>query len=301
MASTRPELSHLWELEGVIHGTHGEGVAVDSPIDGSRLGTLSQHHVDDIQELELKAREAQKSWAFVHVRERARIAARFGNLVLDNRDQILDVIQAETGKSRVHALEEVVDVALTANYYARTAEKALRPQNRAGAIPVLTKTVEMHHPKGLVGIIAPFNYPFTLAMSDAIPALLAGNSVLLKPDSQTPYSALIGIKLLREAGLPQEAMQVAIGEGESVGAELVERSDFVMFTGSTETGRNIAKRCGERLISFSAELGGKNPLIVLADADIERARQRRCASEFFQRGPAVHQRRAHIYPSGHLR
>jgi succinate-semialdehyde dehydrogenase/glutarate-semialdehyde dehydrogenase len=126
-------------------------------------------------------------------------------------------------------------------------------------------------PKGVVGMITPWNYPLTLPLSDAIPALLAGNAVVLKPDAQTPFSALSALALLYEAGLPEGLFRVVLGDGPTVGRAIIENADFVMFTGSTTTGKVVAAQCGERLIGFSAELGGKNPMIVLDDAPLDRA------------------------------
>jgi succinate-semialdehyde dehydrogenase/glutarate-semialdehyde dehydrogenase len=146
----------------------------------------------------------------------------------------------------------------------------LRPQRRQGAIPLLTKAYEHHHPKGLTGIISPWNYPLTLGVGDALPALMAGNAVLAKPDERTPYAALWAAELLEESGLPPGVLQVVTGFGSELGGAIVEASDFVMFTGSTAVGRTVARQAGERLIEYSMELGGKNALLVLADADLER-------------------------------
>ncbi|MTA25665.1 MAG: aldehyde dehydrogenase family protein, partial [Actinobacteria bacterium] len=133
-----------------------------------------------------KARAAATTWSATLVRERTRIARRFGKLILERRDDILDAIQADTAKARLAALDEILDVAGLTAYYARVAPKLLRPQRRAGAIPVLTKTIEHHVPVGVVGIITPWNYPFTLPASDLLPAILAGNTVVLLPDAATP-------------------------------------------------------------------------------------------------------------------
>jgi succinate-semialdehyde dehydrogenase/glutarate-semialdehyde dehydrogenase len=216
-------------------------------------------------------RTAQKHWASTSLAERRDVLRRFTGLLLDREKDILDLVQAESGKPRLGAFEELADVVLTARYYGRTAEKFLRPRRRAGATPVLTRTVERRVPKGVVGVISPWNYPLTLAVSDAIPALLAGNGVLLKPDSQTPLTALLMLRLLRDAGLPAGLFQIVTGPGRTLGPAMIDRVDFVMFTGSSKTGKAVARQCGERLIGFSAELGGKNPMLVLADADIAAA------------------------------
>ncbi|WP_345752290.1 succinic semialdehyde dehydrogenase [Microbacterium rhizophilus] len=254
-----------------VSAASGASREIRSPWNGDVIGEVPTHTLDELDGITRTARDAQRAWAAVPMSRRRAIVRRFARLVLDRRDTVLDVIQAETGKSRVHALEETLDVALLAGHYAGTAGRALRPRIRLGAIPMLTSVREVRHPKGVVGVISPWNYPFTLAASDAIPALLAGNAVVLKPDSQTPYSALLALSLLREAGLPRDVMQVVLGPGATIGDALIDAVDFMMFTGSTATGTAIAQRCASRLIGFSAELGGKNPLVVLEDADLAAA------------------------------
>jgi acyl-CoA reductase-like NAD-dependent aldehyde dehydrogenase len=133
-------------------------------------------------------------------------------------------------------------------------------------------------------MITPWNYPLTLPLSDAIPALLAGNGVVLKPDHQTPFSALSALKLLIEAGLPRDLFQVVIGDGATVGGAIIDNADFVMFTGSTATGKLVAGKAAARLIGFSAELGGKNPMIVLDDAPLGRAVQGAINASFSNAG-----------------
>ena len=155
-----------------------------------------------------------------------------------------------------------------------------------GLFPLLTTASEEHHPVGVVGIIAPWNYPLTLAASDAIPALMAGNTVVLKPDSQTSLTALWAVDLMHRAGMPRRVMQVVLGYGPELGPEITERADYVMFTGSTAVGAQIAGRCGERLIGCSMELGGKNAMIVLDDVD-RAGRRDRGAGLLRQRRPAV--------------
>jgi succinate-semialdehyde dehydrogenase/glutarate-semialdehyde dehydrogenase len=181
------------------------------------------------------------------------------------------LVHAENGKSRTGALEEFLDAVLTAGYYAAKAPKLLRRDWRSGALPVLTSTYVHYMAKGVVGVIAPWNYPLTLAASDAVPALLAGNAVILKPDSLTPLTGLYVLKLMRQAGLPHDVMQVVTGPGAELGGPLIESSDFVMFTGSTEVGSSVVAQCGRNLIGSSAELGGKNALLVLDDAPLRRA------------------------------
>jgi acyl-CoA reductase-like NAD-dependent aldehyde dehydrogenase len=138
-------------------------------------------------------------------------------------------------------------------------------------MPLLTRTGEVGSPIGVVGFIAPWNFPLILGITDAIPALIAGNCAVVKPDPQTSFTALWAVKLLREAGLPADVLSVVTGEGAVAGQALVDGADFIMFTGSNRIGRLIAARAGERLVGCSLELGGKNPMVVLADADLEAA------------------------------
>jgi succinate-semialdehyde dehydrogenase/glutarate-semialdehyde dehydrogenase len=244
---------------------------VTSPVDGSALGEVPVCTPDDVALAVERARAAQAAWAALPVGRRTAVARRFAALLLDHEEELLDLIQAEAGKARLHAFVEFADVPLTAAYYARTAPRLLRPRRRRGAIPVLTRTLEHRRPVGVVGVVSPWNYPLTLAVSDAIPALLAGNGVVLKPDSATPLTALRAVELLAEAGLPDGLLGAVTGPGAELGPAMIDRVDYVMFTGSTATGREIAARCAARLIGFSAELGGKNAAIVLDDADLARA------------------------------
>lgn len=246
----------------------GEHLVVRRPFDDTEYGVLPASAAADVAPAVARGRRAQQSWAQVPVAARAAVLSRFARLVLDNLDRILDTIQAETGKARISAFEEVLDAARAARVFARQAPRQLRPRRRGGAIPGLTRTTERALPVGVVGIITPWNYPFTLPASDAAQALLAGNAVVLKPDSRTPFTALLVADLFTRAGLPRDLFQVLPGAGTVLGPALVEQVDHLMFTGATATGRVLAAACAERLIGFSAELGGKNPLLVLADADL---------------------------------
>lgn len=246
-------------------------LVVRCPFDDSIYGTLQSTTAGQVGAAIATARRAQAVWAAVPVAERARVFRRLAGLILDGRDRILDTIQAESGKARLSAFEEVMDAARAVRVFAGRAPRLLRPRRRGGAIPLLTRTFEHHRPLGVVGIINAWNYPFNLPASDGAEALLAGNAVLLKPDSQTPFTALLLAELLAEAGLPDGLFQVLPGSGAELGPALVAGVDHLMFTGSTATGRKLAVACAERLIGFSGELGGKNPLLVLDDADLATA------------------------------
>jgi len=218
-----------------------------------------------------RARSAQSAWAATRVAERARIILDFHDRILRDRDEAMDLVQLEAGKARKDAMEEILDIAVTARHYARDARRLLRSHRHRGVFPLMVGVREVRHPRGVVGIITPWNYPLTLAASDAIPALMAGNAVVLKPDPQTTLVALWIAERLAAAGLPAGLFEVVCGEGPVAGPMVIDRSDFVMFTGSTRVGREVAAACGQRLIGCSLELGGKNAMIIRADADIAKA------------------------------
>ena len=215
-----------------------------------------------------RARVAQIEWVKTPVSTRAQIFGRFSKLVLEQQARIMDVIQEETKKNRLSAFEEVLDTAQLTHYYSRRAAGYLKPKRRRGAFPILTKTMELSRPVGVVGVITPWNYPFTLVATDVAPAVIAGNAVVLLPDELTPKSADIVLELMTQAGLPEGVFNIVHGGGRVHGSELIAKADFIMFTGSTATGSIVAKQCAERLIPYSAELGGKNPMVITSDANI---------------------------------
>jgi succinate-semialdehyde dehydrogenase/glutarate-semialdehyde dehydrogenase len=248
-----------------------EPMEIEQPFTGAPLGIVPRSTPEDALAAIERARQAQRAWAHTPFAERRRFLLAFHDLVLDRQDELLDLLQLEAGKARRHALEEVLDVAIVARYYANTAERHLKTHRRRGALPLLTKTWEVRHPVGVVAIIAPWNYPLTLTASDALPALAAGNAVVLKPDGNTPFVALWVAAAMEEAGLPAHLMEVVTGSGAELGPHLIDNSQYVMFTGSTQTGRTVAEQAGRNLIGASMELGGKNAMIVCEDADLKKA------------------------------
>lgn len=232
---------------------------------------LPQSTEDDVCAAVNQAAQAQNEWARTSVKERARVLRRFCGLVLDEQELLLDLIQAETGKARWHAYIEALEPVLTAGYYVRKAAKMLRPRRREAMAPLVVRSIERRQPHGVVGIVAPWNYPFALGLSDALTALIAGNAVVLKPDTQTALSPIFGVELLYRSGLPEGLIQVVLGEGSIIGSAVVDAVDYIAFTGSTQTGRHVGQRAAGRLVGCSLELGGKNALLVLDDADLGRA------------------------------
>ncbi|MDT0380528.1 succinic semialdehyde dehydrogenase [Streptomyces sp. DSM 42041] len=254
------------------------------PLTGEVLARLPESTPDDVLTAFERARAAQTAWAARSVRERAAVLLRFHDLLLARQDEVLDLIQLETGKVRLHAHEEVLAVAVAARHYGRKAPAYLRPKGHTGAIPVLTKVTEHRHPRGVVGQIAPWNYPLELSVGDALPALVSGNALVMKPDTETALTALWARELLVEAGLPPEVWQMVIGDGPVVGPVVVAQADYVSFTGSTRTGREVAQNAAARLIGCSLELGGKNAMLVLEDADLDKAAEGAVRAAFSSAG-----------------
>ena len=164
---------------------------------GQPLAHVPQSSDGDVAEAFARARRAQQEWARTDLDERAAILLRLHDLVLDRQDEIIDLICWESGKARKHAFDEPLHIALTARYYGRTAHEHLDTRRRLGVVPGLTRVEVNRLPKGVVGIISPWNYPFTMALCDGLPALLAGNAVVTKPDSQTMLTALLGGRAAR--------------------------------------------------------------------------------------------------------
>jgi acyl-CoA reductase-like NAD-dependent aldehyde dehydrogenase len=267
-----------------VVSTTGETVLARSPLGGRPLAHLPQSSDDDVHEAFARARRAQQAWSRTSLEHRSEVLLRLHDIVLDRQQEIIDLVIWESGKARKHAFDEPAHVALTARYYGRTAHRHLDTQRKLGLVPGLTRVEVNQVPKGVVGIIAPWNYPFDLALIDGIPALLAGNAVVIKPDAQTMLTALLGAQLLEEAGFPKDLWQVVAGPGPQVGTAIVENADYVCFTGSTATGRIIAQGCADRLIGCSLELGGKNPILVLRDADLEKAAEGATRATFSNAG-----------------
>ncbi|MBM7368140.1 succinic semialdehyde dehydrogenase [Gordonia hydrophobica] len=238
---------------------------------GAEMATIPVATAEDLELAVARSRAAQPAWGDRSAADRAKVINRFSELVHENAEALMDIAQAETGKARIYAQEEVIDVAMTARYYAQAGPKMLADRKTQGMLPGATDVRIRYQPKGVVGVISPWNYPLTLAVSDAVAALIAGNGVVIKPDSNTPYCCLALAELLYQAGLPRELYAVVPGPGSVVGQAIVATTDYVMFTGSSATGAALAAQAGQRLIGFSAELGGKNPLIITRHADVDRA------------------------------
>lgn len=285
IAQGRPELDgDLLATLGDHVCSSGETVTVLEPFSGEPLCDVPASSAADVAEALATARLAQVGWAARPVKERAAVLSRFYDLLLEERDLMLDLLQAETGKARRTAMEELCDPLLVINHYVRRAGRLLRPKRRRGGIPFVVSVVEHRIPKGVVGLIAPWNFPLAMSVSDLVPALLAGNGAVVKPASETPLSLLLAVDLLQRAGVPRGLVGVVVGSGEEVGQAVARHADFVAFTGSTRTGRQVARTAADRLVECSLELGGKNPMVVLEDADLPAAASAVAASSTVNAG-----------------
>lgn len=248
-------------------------ISVLDPARGIEVGSVPDLGREEVRRFADRARAAQAAWGEAPVAERCAVLRRLRVWLLDHADEVIATVISETGKTWEDGLfAEVAYTSQAAGFWARRAPGWLADRRLRASSPAVIgrRSIVRYEPHGLVGVVAPWNYPLSNALGDCLPALVAGNAVLLKPSEETPLTALLAQRALRECGLPQDVLLVATGRGET-GAAVVDEVDMVMFTGSTRTGRTIGVRCGERLIPCSLELGGKDPMIVLADADLDRA------------------------------
>jgi acyl-CoA reductase-like NAD-dependent aldehyde dehydrogenase len=251
-----------------------DGIPVENPASGELITTVPNLRAPEIAEMVARARAAQPGWAALGFEERGRVFLRAQKWMLDNADRVIDVVASETGKT----VEDVqlVDLGYTVSalgFWAKQGPKYLADERVASWKNPTTlgrKLVIRYAPLGVVGVIGPWNFPISNSFGDAIPALVAGNTVVLKPSEVTPLSSLLMEEMLGQCGIPDGVFQVATGDG-STGAAVIGEVDCVMFTGSTATGRKVAQAAAAALIPCYLELGGKDPMIVCADADVERA------------------------------
>jgi acyl-CoA reductase-like NAD-dependent aldehyde dehydrogenase len=257
--------------------SNGAGAAgtieVENPATGSVVASVPVVAPEQVAEMVARARRAQPGWQALGFEGRAAVMKRCQKWISDNAERVIETIVSETGKAYEEALVAEVGYAEAAfAFWAKRAEKYLAEERVKTASPFAKgrKLILRYEPLGVVGVIGPWNYPLTNSFGDCIPALMAGNAVLLKPSEVTPLTSMLMGEMLRDCGLPQDVYQVVPGYGETAQA-LIDEVDFVMFTGSTATGKKVMARAAETLTPVSLELGGKDPMIVCADAQVERA------------------------------
>ncbi len=248
-------------------------IPVENPATGETIAHVPDMGASEIRELVERARAAQPAWAELGFRGRAEVMYGARRWLIENRERMIETIVEETGKTREDAqISEIFFVADALGFWAKRAEKYLKDERVRSHSPLLfgKKLVLRYRPVGVVGVIGPWNYPLTNCFGDCIPALMVGDAVVAKPSEVTPLTSLLMAEGMRAAGLPDGVFQVATGRGEA-GAALIDEVDMVMFTGSVETGRKVMAKAAETLTPVTLELGGKDPMVVLRDADVERA------------------------------
>jgi len=261
----------------VADSRYGRGVDVQIPVENPATGQVIAHVSDltarHVAELAVRGRAAQPGWQALGFEGRGRVLARMQKWLMDSHERVTSTIISETGKTREDAyMSELTYTGGALAFWIKHAEGFLADEPVAVVtLPLKGKKLAVRYePVGLVGVIAPWNYPLINSFGDCVPALMAGNSVILKPSELTPLTSLLVAEGLAECGLADGVFAVATGRG-ATGAALVDDADMIMFTGSTATGRKVMERAARTLTPVSLELGGKDPLIVLADANLERA------------------------------
>ena len=247
-------------------------IDVEDPARGSVIRSVPVLDADAVAGLAARARAAQPGWAALGFDARSKVLDRARAWLMANDRRMIDAICQETGKTYEDAQLEVTVAAASFAFWAKQSAKYLADEKIPSRSPLTLgkKVVVRYEPVGIVGVIGPWNYPLVNAFCDCVPALMAGNAVILKPSEVTPLTALLVVEMLDAAGIPADVFSVATGDGATGGA-VVDVSDYVMFTGSTRTGRIVMERAAKSLTQVSLELGGKDPMIVCADADLDRA------------------------------
>ncbi len=249
-------------------------LGIRSPATRESVGEILVHGQADVEAAIAKAREAQREWARVPVAERARTVQGAIGILVEKREAVMKTIIDETGKTKLESLiMEILPSCDYINFWCGRAVKELADEKRKlhGYLRPYKKLMMHYRPLGVVGVITPWNGPFSLAINPTVQAVLAGNAVILKPSEVAPYSGDWAVRLLREAGVPEGVVQTLHGDGETGAALVGGGVQKISFTGSVRTGKKIAKECAEQLIPYTLELGGKDAMIVCEDADLERA------------------------------
>src|SRR5918912_3708034 len=258
-------MATVTEQQAPQHPLQADSIGVMTPATGQIITALRACTPEQLTDMAARARAAQPQWQALGFQGRGKILRRAQKWVLDNAERVIDTVVSETGKTREDVTLELSLTAMGFGFWAKKAPKYLADERVRTGSPFLLgrKVIVRYEPVGLAGIIGPWNYPLVNNIGDAMPALAAGNAVILKPSSVTPLSSLLMEEGLRACGIPDGVFQVAVGRG-ALGEDLIDLVDFIMFTGSTEPGRRVMQGAAKTLTPVSLELGRKDPLIVLS-------------------------------------
>lgn len=255
-----------------ITKTNNASFEVLNPATLTKIGELPLYNAAMVEEKILLAKQAQVIWGSKSLSERAREINLFKKFLANNKEEMVSCICNETGKTKMDALLEVFTTLEAINYIAKKGIKILSREKRSSGIFFYKKCFINFHPHGVVGVISPWNYPLILSVTPIMNALMAGNTVVIKPSEVTPYTTLKTLEFFQRAGLTNGILQVVTGKQET-GAALVnsKNTNMISFTGSTATGKLIGEACGRMLKPMVLELGGKDPMIIFKDADLRRS------------------------------
>ena len=247
---------------------------VSSPATLEPIGEIEVMTADDVKAVMEKARKAQVGWGALSFDERGKYMLKALKILIDRQDDFIEMIGRETPKPIIDIVQiEIFPTCDALDYYAKNTAKFLQMEKKElhGVMSMLKEMYVVYQPMGVVGVISPWNGPFVLSIIPTIQALMAGNAVVLKPSSVTPFSGKLVGDLFQAAGLPEGVVNVILGDSETGQALLESGANKISFTGSVEVGRHVAEECARRLIPCTLELGGKDPMIVCADADLNNA------------------------------
>lgn len=240
------------------------------PASGELLGEVPIASRERVLETVARARKAQQAWGVLPVEERCTRLLRFRDALVDRADEVVDVVSRECGKPRTDALNELVIAVDHLTYYCKNAPRILADRELGLHLFKHKKSVVQYLPRGVIGIISPWNFPFVIPMPDVFAALVTGSAVVVKPSEVTPLTIQKAKEIFDATGLPEDLFGVVHGYGD-VGQALIESGiQKLVFTGGVETGRRVAAACGANLVPVVMELGGKAPLVACADCDVER-------------------------------
>ena len=257
-----------------VQATSPREIVSYDPATGQEIGRAALSSADEVKQAVARARVAQPAWAKLPFRERGRVVLKARELLLEAREEMALLVSRETGKPVAEATSmEIVPTLDTMHYFAHASEDLLRPQKiDIGQYGLMGRSSRLvFKPLGVIGIISPWNFPLATPADEIVMALMAGNAVVLKPSELTPLIALKIGEVFKRAGLPSGLLEIVTGDGSTGGALIDARVDKIMFTGSVATGKRVAEAAAKYLTPVVLELGGKDPIIVLEDADIENA------------------------------
>ncbi len=245
-----------------------------NPATGEKLGEFPSCDADQVMQAVARGKLAQKSWENLGYKERSRLILKAKDIIFNQLDELALLISRENGKPVIEAIShDIMPVMDLMVYFAKNTKKILEKERiKLGKWSFMGHESYLeYYPYGVVGVISPWNFPFSIPVGSIAVALMAGNTVVLKPSEYTSLTGLKIAEIFHAAGVPKDVLQVVTGAGDTGAALVNSKIDKIIFTGSVPTGKRIMAAAADRLLPITLELGGKDPLIVLPDADVEMA------------------------------